>query len=81
VNIGMGRHMIFGQIVIHDAAGAMIDHALLVQSHADAHNDAAENLTARRLGVEDPAGGNGAHHARYAHDAQLFIDLHLDEDR
>src|ERR1700756_4938986 len=50
------------------------------QRHADALNDAAVVLAARRLGVEDAAAGEGRHDAAHAGDAEVGIDAHFRED-
>jgi hypothetical protein len=42
---------------------------------ADTHDNAAEDLAARRFRIDDAARGNGADDPRHADDAQLLIDL------
>ena len=36
VDVGVDRHVVLGEVVVHEAAEAVVDHALLVQRHADA---------------------------------------------
>ena len=66
VDVGVHRHMIFGDVGIHDAAEPVIDQRLLVQRHADAPDHAAQDLAARGLGVQDAPGRNRADGARDA---------------
>ena len=77
----MRRYVVLSKTVIHRSAEAMIHQRLLVQCHADAHDDATKNLAARGLGVENSAGGHSDDDAGHAHDAEFVIDLHLGEDR
>src|ERR1043165_6012060 len=51
------------------------------QRHAEALHDAAEELAARGLGVEDPAAGEGAHDLAHPHEPEIRIDAHLGELR
>ena len=55
VDIGVDRDVILGEVVVHEAAEARDRARLLLQRHADAPDDAAEDLAARGLRVEDPA--------------------------
>ena len=48
VYVGVHRHMILGDVGVHDAAEPVIDQRLLVQRHADAPDHAAEDLAASR---------------------------------
>ena len=79
VDVGVHRHVVFGEIGIHDPAELVVDQGFLVQRHADAHDHAAQDLAARGLGIEDAPGGNGADHARDPDDAELLVDLDLRE--
>ena len=81
VHIGIHGHVVFGDVGVHDAAEIMIDQRLLVQRHADSADDGAHDLAVRRLGVEDAAGRDRADHAGDADHAELFVDLHLGENR
>ena len=81
VHVGVHRHVVFGNIGVHDAAEMVIDQRLLVQRHADAPHHAAHDLAARRLGVEDAPGRDRVDDAGDADHAELFVDLHLGEDR
>ena len=60
---------------------AVIDRGFLVQRHADSPDDAAEDLAARRLGVQDASGRDRADDAGDADHAELLVDLDLGEDR
>jgi hypothetical protein len=79
VNVGVHRHMIFGDVGIHDAPEGMIDQRLLVQRHTDAADDGAHDLAMRGFGVEDAARGHGADHTRDPDHADLLVDFHLGE--
>ena len=81
VHVGIHRHMVLGDVGVHDAAEAVIDQRLLVQRHADAPHHAAHDLAVRGLGVEDAPGRDRVDDARDADDAELLVDLHLGEDR
>ena len=73
--------MILGEIVIDEAAIAVVDHGLFMQRHADAADHGAHDLAVRGLGIEDAAGGHGADHARDAEHAELLVEPHLGEHR
>ena len=81
VHVGIHRHMILGDVGVHDAAEAVIDQRLLVQRHADAPHHAAHDLAVRGLGIQDAAGRDRADDAGDADDAELLVHLHLGEDR
>src|SRR5215831_14656168 len=81
VHVRIHRHVIVGEIMAHEAPEPVIGDGLLMQRHADAADDGAENLAARELRVEDAAGRHRADHARDPDDAKLFIDLDLGEYR
>ena len=51
-NVGVDRHQVLGEIAVDECAEARVDDALLVQRRADAPDHAADQLRARRLGVE-----------------------------
>src|SRR3984957_2649551 len=72
----MHRHVILGERRVHDAPGALVERNFLHEREAEPHDDAAAELTRRRLGVEDaPA----IERAEEAADAQLASDdVHSD---
>src|SRR5208283_374139 len=78
--IGIYRHMILGEIAVHETAISVVDHALFVQRHADTPDHAAQDLAARGLGVQDTPGGNRADDARDANHAKLLVNLNLSKD-
>ena len=81
VHVRVHRHVIVGKIVAHEATEPVIGDGLLMQRHADASDDGAENLATRELRVEDAAGRHRADHARDPDDAKLLVDLDLGEHR
>ena len=64
VHVGVHRHVVLGDVGVHDAAELVIDQRLLVQRHADPPHHAAHDLAVRRLGVEDTPGGDRVDDAR-----------------
>src|SRR5262245_40755924 len=78
--VGVDGDVILGQIVVYEASEVLVHHALFFQRHADAPDNAAHNLTPRRLGIQDAPAGDGADDARDADYAQVLIDFHLRED-
>ena len=81
VDVGIHRHMILGDVGIHDAAEGVIDQRFLVQRHADAPDHAAHDLAARRLGVENAASRHRTDNAGDTDDAELLVHLHFRKDR
>ena len=81
VHVGIHRHMILGDVGIHDATEAVVDQRFLVQRHADAPDHAAHDLAVRGLGVQDAPGRDRADDASDADDAELLVHLHLGKDR
>src|SRR5690606_14905628 len=79
-DIGMYRHVILGEIVVHDAADAVIGQRLLLQRHPKAHHDPTDDLAAGGLGIDDAAGGSGADDPRHPDHTQLLVDADLGED-
>ena len=61
--------------MIHEAAEHVVDHALLFEGHADAPDDAADDLAARGLRVQDLAGRDRVHDPGDANDAEVLVDL------
>src|SRR6185437_1178839 len=77
LDVGMGGNVIFGEIMVHDATDTVVHEGLLVKRHADTHHNAAENLAACGLRVEDSARGHCTYDPRYSDDGELFIDTRL----
>src|SRR5437016_1589290 len=63
--------------MVHDLAEAVIRHGFFVQCHADAHDDAAENLASRGLRIDDAAGRSRADDLRDANYAEILVDPYL----
>ena len=43
-HVGMGGHVVLGQVVVEEAAAVLVDHGLLHQRHAQPHRHAADEL-------------------------------------
>ena len=70
------------RLAFDDAAVARVEHAVLEQRQAHAPHDAALQLAARRLRVEQPADAVGRDDARHADDRRArAIDAHFGEHR
>ena len=60
--VGVHRHLVAGEIVVDEEAEPLVDREFLHQGAADAHRHRADDLAARRLRVEDAAGGADRQH-------------------
>ncbi|PAV66102.1 hypothetical protein WR25_17473 [Diploscapter pachys] len=80
-DIGVHRHVILRQVVVHEAPEAMVGLGMFLQGHAQPPDHSTKNLAAGSLGVDYPPSGNGADHARYPYRAQRLVHPHLDEHR
>ena len=58
---------------------SLVEQRLLGERHADAHDDAAAELTRGRLGIDDPAAIERAEPTGHAHFAGVFVDADLAE--
>jgi hypothetical protein len=76
-HICVHRHNVFGQRRSHQAAGTVRD-GFLQERHADSHRDAADDLTAGRLRVEDPAAIDGRHYSGDSDRSEVWIDVYKD---
>ncbi len=79
LDIGMGGHVVFREIVVHDLAESVIRHRLLVQRHADAHDHAAEYLASSSLRIEDATRCRRTDDAGHPDDAEFFVNTSLRE--
>ena len=59
LHVSVNRHVVLGEVVVHEAAERVVELGLLRQRRTQRHHHAAQDLTARRLGVDDAAGGHG----------------------
>src|SRR4051794_7708970 len=71
LNVGVHWHVIFAEVMVHKTPEVVISQRLLVQSHADTPDDAANDLATRRFRVEDAPGGHGVDHACHTNDAEF----------
>ncbi len=56
-HVGMGGHVVLGQVVVEEAAAVLVDHGLLHQRHAQPHRHAADELGLGQRLVDDEARG------------------------
>ena len=77
----MDRHFVAGEVVIDEEAAALVDREFLHQRRADAHGHRADHLAARRLRIEDAAGGADREHPPHADFRRCGVDADLDEMR
>src|SRR3546814_6412776 len=61
-DVGVHRHMVLRQAVIHVPAQGMVSQGLFVQGHADAPDHSTEDLAARGFRVDHSPGSDGADH-------------------
>ncbi len=78
-NVSMDRHVILSQVVVGNASEAMIPFDFFMECMADAHDHAAQELTASRLGIENHAACKDAEHAPDANYAKVFVHGYFDE--
>src|SRR5262245_24810440 len=76
LHVGVHRHMVFGDVGVHDTPKFMIDQRLFVESHADAPHNAAHDLTGSRFRIDDTPGRDCINDARDTDYAKLLIHLH-----
>ena len=77
----MDRHLVGGEIVVDEEAETLVDREFLHQGRAHAHGHRADDLAARRLGIEDTAGGAHGEHAPHARLTGRGVDADFDEVR
>ena len=77
-NVAVHRHMVFSKVAVDEGAVAP-SVTLLVERGADPPDDAADQLRAGGLAVEDAAEGEGAAVAPDARLACIGVDADLDE--
>src|SRR5262245_58344597 len=62
-NIRIHRYVIFRKVMVDEASEPLVHHAFFLQSHADAPHHSTDNLTSRRLWIQDASRRYRAHHA------------------
>src|SRR5215470_7352423 len=77
VYVGVDGHVIRGEIVVHEASKLVIDDAFFFQGHTDAPDDGTDDLTARRLGVQDATCSDRADDSRDPDRSQIIVHTHL----
>ena len=68
-----------GEIVIDEKADPLVDHQFLHQRGADAHGHRADDLAARRFGIEDTSRCTNGEHAADADFSRWPIDADFHE--
>jgi hypothetical protein len=76
----MTRATLIGSSGVHIAPRPRIDMRLLEQRLPDPPHDAADDLTPRRLLVEDLSHSVCRDDARYAHQAERLVDSNFRDD-
>src|SRR6476646_9173319 len=79
--VGVHRHMILGDVGVHNATEGVIIKRFLMEGHADTPYDAPHDLTGGGLRIDDAPGGNRIDNACHADDPKLLVHLHFGEDR
>ena len=77
VDVGVGADGVVGEVGVDDAA--VVEVGFFHEGHADAHGNAAEDLAARSLGIDDAAVVDGGDDAGDADAAEGFVDGDFDE--
>ena len=72
-------HFVAGEIMIDKKTEALVDHQFLHQRRADAHRHRPDHLAARRLRIENAAGGAYREHPAHPYLGGGGIDANLDE--
>ena len=80
-HVEVDRHVVLGERCVHDASAPFVEQRVFAERHADAHHDAAAQLTGCRLRVDDPAAVEGSQPARHADFARVLSHPHLAELR
>ena len=80
-HIRMDRHVIFGEIAVHQMAVTRVEFERFCQGYPDGPGYTADALRPRGLGVEDTAKPERAQHPVHAGFAGVMVDAHLCEKR
>ena len=75
----MDRDFVAGEVVIDEEAEALVDGKFFHQRGAGAHRHRADDLAARRFGVEYAAGGAHCEHAANADFPGIAVHRDFDE--
>src|SRR6266567_2776489 len=80
VDVGVDGDMILGEVFVDGAAVGWVDEGLFVEGHADAPDDAADELVGAGLLINEGADVVGADHAAYLHHVGVGVDGDFCED-
>src|SRR5215210_7319113 len=78
-HVGVGRDVVFGEVVVDHVSEPLVYQALLVQRHTETHRHPADELRTGGLGVDDLPDGEDAGHARDAHLSGIRVYARLGE--
>ena len=81
VYVGIHRHVILGNVGVHDTPEIMIVDGLFVQRHSDPADHGTHDLARRRLGIQNASGRDGADHTGHPDHAELFVDFQFHKYR
>src|SRR5262249_29300345 len=80
MHVRVHREVIVREIVSHEAADGVVEHAFFLECHADTPDDRPDDLAASGLGTQDAAAGNRANDPSDRHRAELFVNPDFRED-
>src|SRR5580704_16351424 len=80
VDVGVDGDVVLGEVFVDRAAVGGVDEGLFVEGHADAPDDAADELVGAGFGVDEGADVVGADHAADLHHVSVGVDCDFGED-
>ena len=80
VDVGVDGDVVLGEVFVDGAAVGGVDEGLFVEGHADAPDDAADELVGAGLLVDEGADVVGADHAADLHHVGVGVDGDFGED-
>src|SRR5260370_23247447 len=80
VDVGVDGDVILGEVFVDSAAVGWVDEGLFVEGHADAPDDAADELVGSGLLIDEGADVVGADHAAHLHHVGVGVDGDFGED-
>src|SRR6185295_13790439 len=80
-DIGVHRHLVFGDVVVEEAAKAIVDLALLAERGADAPDQSAVDLTRRRSPADHAPAVDHGDDARDPRPRNARVNADFDEMR
>src|ERR1700730_8458943 len=80
VDVGVDGDVILGEVFVYGAAVGWVNEGLFVEGHADAPDDAADELVGAGFGVDKGADVVGTDHAADLHHVSVGVDCDFGED-